>query len=135
MTHNAAAWAAALMLVAVCESLGAARERSAREAADGPCAQANVIVEEQHQKVVVSFSNRCAAKVSCVVSWSVRCGKGATEAKSDRVSIDGHSESQLEATALHCGDGDWRITPPRWRCDEPSAPVEELSAQRSRRRR
>ena len=135
MTHNAAALAAALVLVAACASLGAAGERSARDGARGPCARAQVHVDEEHQKVLVSFGNRCEEKLSCQVSWAVRCGKGASEEKSDRVTIEGHGESQVEASAVSCGDGDWRITPPRWRCEEPSAPTEELVAPRPRRRR
>lgn len=134
MTRQLRAVLFASFFVAVSAQAGVADERPRGEAPRA-CASANVAVDEVNQKVIVSFSNRCAQKVSCAVSWGLRCGHGAMEAKGDLVSIDGHAESQLEASASSCGDGDWRITPPRWRCDEPSAPVEQLTAQKPRTHR
>ena len=133
MTNKLVVAMVALMLVTVGARRGAADDRT-RRASLGPCTNVNVSVDEQHQKVVVAFSNHCESKTSCAVSWSLRCGKGASEPKSERVSIEGHSESQLEASALACGDVDWRITPPRWRCEEQGTQAESLTTTHPRHR-
>jgi hypothetical protein len=126
MHHNAAFWAA---LTASCLALGAATQRSAF-ADDKPCASAEVSVDENNRKVTVSFHNRCETHVGCRVEWQMRCGKGSFEHKSEEVRIEGHGDNAVVASALSCGDdADWRINPPRWRCDEPdTAPVVDRSS-------
>jgi hypothetical protein len=134
MTYNAAARAAALAL-AVAAGAGAATERSAF--ADGrPCTEARVSVDEVNRKVTVSFHNRCETHIGCRVQWALRCGKGSAQAREEEVRVEGRSDNAVVASGLSCGDEDWRINPPRWRCDEPDdTPVLEHSSATHKKRR
>jgi hypothetical protein len=128
MNHMAAACAAALAVV----TASAAGESYAY--ADEPCTKAHVAVDERGHKVVVSFDNRCDARIGCEVSWSLRCGKGGAEEKSEVLRMDAHTGGEVIASALSCGDDDWHISPPRWRCDEPEDPVNGSKPPLRRRR-
>jgi hypothetical protein len=128
MNHIAAARAAALAAVLA----GVAGESYAY--ADEPCTRAQVTVDESGHKVIVAFDNRCDARIGCEVHWSLRCGKGSAEEKSETLRMDAHTESQVTASALSCGDADWRISPPRWRCDQPEDAVTQSTSTRRRKR-
>jgi hypothetical protein len=117
MNHIAAARAAALAVVFA----GAAGESYVY--ADEPCTRAHVATDEDNHKVVVSFDNRCTQRISCDVAWSLRCGHGDVVAKAESVSMGDHSAAEVTASAASCGDEAWRISPPRWRCDQPGDPV------------
>jgi hypothetical protein len=134
MDHIAAARAAALALLTFA-GVGAATESSAR--ADKRCTEALVNVDEMNRQVTVSFHNSCQEHVSCRVQWTLKCGgKGRGEDKSEELRIDGHGDNAVVASALSCGDADWRINPPRWRCDEPDeTPTIEHSSGKKKKRR
>jgi hypothetical protein len=134
MIHNAAACAAALTL-AFLVGPGVATQRSAF-ADKRSCTDVGVSVDEVNRKVTVSFHNHCATHVGCRVQWSLRCGKGSPQSKEEEIRVDGRSDNAVVASALSCGDEDWRINPPRWRCDEgDEAPVVEHSSGTRKRRR
>ncbi len=128
MNHIAAARAAALAAVLA----GVAGESYAH--ADETCTRAHVTVDESGRTVVVAFDNRCDARIGCEVHWSLRCGKGSAEEKSEALRMDAHTESQVTASALSCGDADWRISPPRWRCDQPEDAVTQTSSSTRKRK-
>lgn len=115
MPRRAAAFAAALALLAgVAPSSYVHAEP---RAAPARCASVRVEVDAERHKVYVDLRNACEARVGCDVSWTLRCGRGAAEQRSERVMLDGRGEHRVEASALSCGDDDWRISTPRWRCD------------------
>ena len=136
MTHNAAAKAAVLALGMFVLGAGAATERSAHAESRSPCTSAEVDVDVNARKVTVSFRNRCEVHIGCKVQWSLRCGKGSNVAKEEMIRVDGKGDASVIANAISCGDGDWRISPPRWRCDEPEeAQVVERSSETKKKRR
>lgn len=114
MTHNAAAQAAALAVVLA----GAAWSTLVLANPTERCTQVRVEVDAAGHKVLVGLQNACETRVGCTVSWNLRCGRRRSEARSERVWVEGRAEHQVEASASTCGDEDWAISPPRWRCDE-----------------
>ncbi len=129
MHHNLAARAAAL---ALCVGVAWGTLASADPSA---CARGHTELDREQKRVVVTFENGCDARVGCAVSWTVRCGRSRVEHRSEQLRIDARGEATVTASAQVCGDDEWRISDPRWRCDEPEGPVTESSKPPRRRRR
>lgn len=136
MAHFAAVRTAALAVCAYLAIAGAAMEKLVH--ADPPCTRGTVKVDHDQRRLVVTLDNRCDAHIACKVSWRLRCGRAAYQERDAAVSLEAHGEERIEANATSCdGEGDWEITPPRWRCDEPveiRAQKEPFTGKRPRRR-
>ena len=130
MTNNAAARAAALAC-AVFAYVGAVSGNLAF--ADEPCTRGRVDVDRENRKLVVHFENRCQDKVDCKITWKLRCNRGASEVREASVELRPHGSEYVEANALSCGDGDWDISPPKWRCDSLAEEPTRSSGKRQRR--
>ena len=128
MTHIAAARAAALALSIL--GVGAASETLAFADDRRPCTSSEVNVDENARKVTVSFKNRCEVHVGCHVRWTLCCGKGKAEAREEQLRIEGGGENAVVVSAMSC-EGDWRISAPTWRCDDPDDQPASESTQRS----
>ena len=103
----------------------------AAASAEPRCARGSVHVDSEHQRLEVSLSNPCDSLVTCKVTWRLTCGHEAAQEKSEDVRIDAHAEQRVTASAASCGDGDWYIAPPRWRCEE-TTPIRDGDKPRSR---
>jgi len=121
MTHKAAASAAALSRAAAFALLLAGAAWPSHALANDRCTEVHVEVDAQGHKVLVDLKNSCEARVGCHVTWTLRCGHGRAEERGEKVWIEGRTDQRVEASAASCGDDDWQISPPRWRCDETHA--------------
>jgi hypothetical protein len=98
------------------------------------CTRGSVNVDRDGKRLEVALSNECDALVSCKVSWRVQCGREAVQEKSEDVRIDARGEQRVTASASACGDGDWYIAPPKWRCEE-TTPIRDGDKPHRRERR
>ena len=83
------------------------------------CTDGQVRVDSDGKRLEVAFRNRCDARVTCKVDWQLRCGRDGKQKRNDEVRLDGRGEERLSLSAASCGEGDWEISPPRWRCEAP----------------
>jgi len=90
----------------------------AAASAEPRCARGTVHVDGEHKRLEVALSNPCDSLVTCKVTWRLTCGQAAAQEKSEDVRLDAHTEQRVTASADACGEGDWYIAPPRWRCEE-----------------
>lgn len=102
--------------------------------AEPRCARGTVHVDSEHQRLEVALSNPCDALVTCKVTWRVTCGQAAAQELSEDVRLDAHGEQRVVASAAACGDGDWYIAPPKWRCEQ-TVPIVDGEKPRMRRPR
>lgn len=86
--------------------------------AEPRCTRGSVRVDNDHKRLEVALSNSCESLVTCKVSWRLTCGHEATQERTEDLRIDGRHEEHVFASASACGDSDWYIAPPKWRCEE-----------------
>lgn len=96
------------------------------------CTDGKVRLDSDGRRLEVAFRNRCDARVTCKVDWQLRCGEGGRQKRNDEVRLDGRGEERLSLSAASCGEGDWEISPPRWRCEEPPSIVDGEKPRRHR---
>ncbi len=131
MLYNAAVRTAVLAFAFAI--VGAASEKLAH--GSPPCTKGRVEVDNDKRTLIVSLDNHCDARIPCKVTWRLRCNRGPAQEKEEAVQLEAHGDQRIEATASMCSsDGDWEISPPRWRCDEPVEISERPSGKRPRRR-
>ena len=97
------------------------------------CTDGQVRLDSEGKRLEVAFKNRCESRVTCKVDWQLRCGADARQKRNDEIRLDGHAEERLSLSAASCGEGDWEISPPRWRCEEPQPIIDGEKPRRHRK--
>lgn len=121
------------MRLFLCTLLLSAASLPSRSAYADHCTDGHVRLDSDGKRLEVAFHNRCDQRVTCKVDWQLRCGKDAKQARLDEVHLDGKAEERVSLSAASCGEGDWEISPPRWRCEEPQPIIDGDKPRRHRR--